>query len=216
MWDLSYISKTLILSISSVPFSKSSLTFIAKGWQSVILCKALQNDMTWTIHWPTQCKSCSKLWFKQTFNFHQSKPILIPETGFESIFFKMANAFLLADAEWNSCLKTCGTWAIAFEKIGQYPFIYGRNCSALTVLTIAYVTWASCQIRKIASAHAPGMPGTFSPPPRVSDPDMHHGTCVTHVPWCMPGSLTSGFLWSRWRGVGSPSSCLSDRVISVL
>ena len=30
------------------------------------------------------------------------------------------------------------------------------------------------------------MPGTFSPPPRVTDPDMHHGTCVTHVPWCMP------------------------------
>ena len=43
------------------------------------------------------------------------------------------------------------------------------------------------------------MPGTFSPPPRVSDSDMHHGTCVTHVPWCMPGSLTSYFLWSRWR-----------------
>ena len=40
-------------------------------------------------------------------------------------------------------------------------------------------------------AHAPGMPGTFSPSPRVSDPNMHHGTCVTHMPWCMPGSLTS-------------------------
>ena len=40
----------------------------------------------------------------------------------------------------------------------------------------------------------------FSPPPRVSYPEMHNGTCVTHVPWCMPGSLTSGFLWSRWRG----------------
>ena len=23
--------------------------------------------------------------------------------------------------------------------------------------------------------------------------------CVRHVPWCMPGSLTSGFLRSRWR-----------------
>ena len=23
--------------------------------------------------------------------------------------------------------------------------------------------------------------------PRVSDPDMHHGTFVTHVPWCMLG-----------------------------
>ena len=47
-------------------------------------------------------------------------------------------------------------------------------------------------------AHAPVKPGTFSPPPRVSDHDMHHGTCVTHVPLCMAGSLTSGFLWSRW------------------
>ena len=46
--------------------------------------------------------------------------------------------------------------------------------------------------------HASGMPGTFFPPPRVSDPDMHHGTCVMHVPWCMPGSLTSGFLWIRY------------------
>ena len=26
--------------------------------------------------------------------------------------------------------------------------------------------------------------------PLVGDPDMHHGTCVTHVPWCMSGSLT--------------------------
>ena len=26
--------------------------------------------------------------------------------------------------------------------------------------------------------------------PLFSDPDMHHGTCVTHAPWCMSGSLT--------------------------
>ena len=53
---------------------------------------------------------------------------------------------------------------------------------------------------KLRVVHAPGMPGTFSPSPQVSDPDMHHGTCVTHVPWCMPWSLTSGFLWRRWCG----------------
>ena len=45
--------------------------------------------------------------------------------------------------------------------------------------------------------HAPGMPGTFFLPPTsgkplVSDPGMHCGTCVTHVPWCMSGSLTHG------------------------
>ena len=53
---------------------------------------------------------------------------------------------------------------------------------------------------KLRVPHAPGMRGKFSPTQRVSDPDMHRGTCVTHVPWCMQGSLTSGFLWSRWRG----------------
>ena len=59
---------------------------------------------------------------------------------------------------------------------------------------------------KLRVAHAPGMPGTFFPLLRISDPNMHHGTCVTHVPWCMPGSLTSGFLWSQWRGKRSQYS----------
>ena len=39
-----------------------------------------------------------------------------------------------------------------------------------------------------------------------SHPDMHHGMCVTHVPWCMPGSLTSDFLWSQSRGKRSRHS----------
>ena len=36
-----------------------------------------------------------------------------------------------------------------------------------------------------------GNDGDVSPPPRVSDPAMHHGRCtLTHVPWCMLRSLT--------------------------
>ena len=77
--------------------------------------------------------------------------------------------------------------------------------SQICILSMRSFPWASCQIRKFAGAHAPGMPGTFSPSPQVSDPDMHHGTCVTHVPWCMPGSLTSGFLWNRRRGKTFPA-----------
>ena len=50
---------------------------------------------------------------------------------------------------------------------------------------------------KLRVTHGPGMP---SLPPRVSDPDMYHGTCVTHALWCMSGSQTSGVLPSRWRG----------------
>ena len=49
-------------------------------------------------------------------------------------------------------------------------------------------------------AHAPGMPGTFSSPPWIRDPDMHHGTCVTHVPWFIPGSLISSFFRRRKSG----------------
>ena len=50
---------------------------------------------------------------------------------------------------------------------------------------------------KLRVAHVLEMSGTFSPPPRVSDPDMHHGTCVTNVPWCMLIPLTSGLLCRR-------------------
>ena len=59
---------------------------------------------------------------------------------------------------------------------------------------------------RLRAAHASGKPGTFSLPPRVSDPDMHYGTCVTHVPWCLSVSLTSYFLWSPGRGKRSRHS----------
>ena len=59
-------------------------------------------------------------------------------------------------------------------------------------------SWASYQIRKIAGCACAGNAGNVFPRRRfqrkllVSDPGMHHGTCVTHVPWCMSGSLTCG------------------------
>ena len=58
--------------------------------------------------------------------------------------------------------------------------------------------WASYQIRTIAGCACAGDAGNVFPTrrlqrkPLVSDPDMHHGTCVMHVPWCMSGSLTCG------------------------
>ena len=63
--------------------------------------------------------------------------------------------------------------------------------------------WPSYQKRKIEGC---AFLGTSSPPPRISDPCMHHTTCAKHAPWCMQGSLTTGFLWSRWRGKRSRHS----------
>ena len=57
--------------------------------------------------------------------------------------------------------------------------------------------WAYYQIGKIAGYACAGNAQNVFPQTQLRDPDMRHATCVTHVPWCMPGSLTSGFLWSR-------------------
>ena len=70
--------------------------------------------------------------------------------------------------------------------------------------------WTSYQIRKIAGCACAGNAGNVFPrrrfqrKPLVSDPGMHHGTCVTHVPWCMSGSLTCG---DGENVPGIPSAC---------
>ena len=101
----------------------------------------------------------------------------------------------------NSCLPVKND--PFFAKVGtSVVYVLNREWWWWWWWWVSDAIWASYQIRKIAGAHAPGK---FSPPPRVNDPGMHHGTCVTHVPWCMPGSLTNDFLWSRRRGKTFPA-----------
>ena len=58
--------------------------------------------------------------------------------------------------------------------------------------------WASYQIRKICGLRMRRewrerfLRHRHQTKPLVSDPGMHHGTCVTHVSWCMSGYLTRG------------------------
>ena len=104
--------------------------------------------------------------------------------------------------DWQHLLSTARSTIIitASMKVGC---VYFRNWGGNIVKAVAYhcskasnnVTqktynaplpigpWASCQIRKIAGCACAGNSGTFLLPPRVSDPDMHHGTCVTPSSW---------------------------------
>ena len=72
------------------------------------------------------------------------------------------------------------------------------NMHAFNIFVWGRVTWASCQIRKIAGCACAGNAGNVFPRQRlqwktlVSDSGMHHCTCVTHVPWCISGSLVPG------------------------
>ena len=62
--------------------------------------------------------------------------------------------------------------------------------------------WAPCQIRKIAGCACAGNAGNvFSRHRGLAIP-----TCITARAWCMPGSLTSSFIWSWWRGKRSRHS----------
>ena len=92
------------------------------------------------------------------------------------------------------------------------PYIWPRICAELIrlldtfnfkFLLLSIISLNRCALHrplaryvKLRVAHAPGIPGTFSPPPRFSDPDMHHITCRD----ACRDLLTSDFLWSRWRG----------------
>ena len=109
------------------------------------------------------------------------------------------------------CERTGMVWCIMLRV--RRAVIWDWNLLALKVWNIIVSRelgpklWpcASYLICKIAGAHAMRIPGTFSPPQLVSDPDMQHDTCVTQVPWCMPGSLTSGSLWSQRQGKTFPA-----------
>ena len=68
----------------------------------------------------------------------------------------------------------------------------------------------SCQTCKIVGCAWAGNAGNDFPAidflrrSLVSDPGMHHSTCVTHVPWCMSRSLTRG---SGKNVPGIPGAC---------
>ena len=73
---------------------------------------------------------------------------------------------------------------------------------------------ATCSIfhklRKIAGCARAGNVGNIFPAPRLSDPGIHHGRCVTHVPWCMSGLQTSRVSYEVGGGEnvpGIPGAC---------
>ena len=98
-------------------------------------------------------------------------------------------------------LDDCSTGARTIEELTCFKLNEikrnGLHGPLLTPKT-EHNEWASYQIRKIAVCACAGNAGNVFPhrrfrrKPLVSDPGMHHGTCVTHVPWCMSGSLTCG------------------------
>ena len=89
-------------------------------------------------------------------------------------------------------------------------FIFHKPHMLLLCCMYRHALWASDQIRNIAGCACTGNAGNVFPRRRlqrkrsVSDPGMHHGTCITHVPWCMSGSFATG---GEEDGPGIPGAC---------
>ena len=88
--------------------------------------------------------------------------------------------------------------------LNMYGYHMSPACMEMSQL------WGSYQIRNIAGCACAGNAGNVFPrrrllrKPLVSDPDMHHDTCLTHVPWCMSGSLAAV---GRENVSGIPGAC---------
>ena len=137
-----------------------------------------------------------------------------------------------ADTLWLLCCEWCQKQRFVYQSPCLLSKLFSWNIFILTEFLLSAMIWgfihdtaalvrerSSYQIHEIAGCACARNAGNLSPPPQASYPDMHHGTCVTHVPWCMPGSLTSVFIWNRWRGKRSrhswrmrnPISCVSGK-----
>ena len=101
-------------------------------------------------------------------SWEQTMPKLVHDTGRRTkllSIFDIQKRFL--------CHKNCEMiWKSQMPMEAPFHFIK-QNKNVSNGPLIRYV--------KLRVAHAPGMPATFSPPLMASDPDMHHGTRVTHV-----------------------------------
>ena len=166
--DCNHIGQHIVIVLSGTPCGRDGLSVT-------------------TVTWPIKCLGCKPcfnlLHFYPTVEALKWWPWLLEmKTSWSPFKFRIYEDLPEAGiSDWDKWLHPtvyCGIFLCLMDDASTFGIISKHNGPLARYL-------------KLWVAFAPGMPGTFSLSPRVSDPDMHHGT---------PGSLTSGFLWSRWRG----------------
>ena len=93
--------------------------------------------------------------------------------------------------EYVSCILPAA-WPKASDWCAAVTFVHIKAQSWRLLqnkISIQYSNLPNCGLRMHRERFAYYR---FQWKPRVNYPGIHHGTCVTHVPWCMSGSLTRG------------------------
>ena len=97
------------------------------------------------------------------------------------------------------------------SSVNWRPFCLGLSVLRTIIITLVPCNGPLTRCVKLWVAYAPGILGMFSSTPNSretasSRSGMHHGTCVTHVPWCMSGSLTRA---GGEKVPGIPGACVT-------
>ena len=116
----------------------------------------------------------------------------------------------------NASILSIGRFGISFSKFNRNVNIFIQENAFEYVLwkmaaSFSRLQRASCQICKIGVAPAPGMSGTFSPSPRLSDPDMQHGTYERDV---MHGGIANLWFLLKWMA-GKHTRCMRNPLFCV-
>ena len=167
----------LRLKLSSCRYTEGAIFFLCAKQQKKVWCYILlHNFITMVQKLHLKFSIFSKRVFQNNFpEFRSQRPV----TGSFGVFIDLRLHKRLSKQSRRRWFETQSR--SLWRHCNNFPLPHYRNHGPPTRDVILRVVQTS------------GMP------PRVSDPDIHHGTCVTHMPWCMLGSLTSDFLWSRWR-----------------
>ena len=96
---------------------------------------------------------------------------------------------------YTSCKAFDYSWSDSIENLFQCEYQlalvnYNLKIAGITMGLLPDTHNCGLSMRRECREHFPRH--RFQRKPLVSDPTMHHGTCITHVPWCMSGSLPHG------------------------
>ena len=121
-----------------------------------------------------------------------SKPMysMVEHVSYTFLVFLNSILFRKPENVLSSDLYGLHIFCNAFDLFCCYIYIsiYVNRCGGMVLLPLTQ-NYRFC-MRREGMERFPRL--RFQKKPRISDPGMHHGTCDTHVPWCMSGSLIRG------------------------
>ena len=98
---------------------------------------------------------------------------------------------------WNNwdnlrCVQLSSFWKNCKRRSTRAPCVYKPVADHNALINGPRTRYVTCRLHMRRECWERFARHRLQRKPVVSDPGMHHGTCVTHVPWCRSGSLTRG------------------------